>query len=111
MNHKRIDAIDSNKIKRYCTSKEQKNKQAAVWGKNSQNISHTELISRYEIYKELLQVNSKNISKPIKNKRKTLTNRHFKRKIYEWPKRHETAHQRHIKEIYIEITMIPQHIC
>lgn len=73
MNHKRIDAIDSNKIKRYCTSKEQKNKQAAVWGKNSQNISHTELTSRYEIYKELLQVNNKNISKPIKNKRKTLT--------------------------------------
>lgn len=78
--------------------------------KNSQDISHTELTSRYEIYKELLQVNTKNISKPIKKQAKNF-NRHFKRKIYEWPKRHETAHQRHIKEIYIEITMIPQHIC
>lgn len=60
MNHKRIDAIDSNKIKRYCTSKEQKNKQAAVWGKIHKTylIQNLHLDMRYikNSYKSIVRI-------------------------------------------------------
>ena len=73
------------KIKRFCTTKESPSKmkrQPSEWEKIIANeATDKEVISK--IYKQLLQLNSRKISDPIKKWAKEL-NRHFPKKTYRW---------------------------
>ena len=86
----KINKWDLMKLKSFCTMKETISKvkrQFSEWGKIIANeATDEELISK--IYKQLLQLNSKKISNPIKKWAKEL-NRHFSKEDIETANKHK----------------------
>lgn len=74
------------KFKNFRTSRdtmENVKRQSTEWKKTFANqVSSKGLLSR--VYKELLQLNNKETSIPVKTRAKDL-NRRFSKKMYEWP--------------------------
>ena len=78
----KVNKWDLIKLKSFCIAKETINKlkrQPSEWEKITNKATDKELISK--IYKQLLQLNSRKISHPIKKWAKAL-NRHFPKKTY-----------------------------
>ena len=82
----KINKWDLIKLKSFCTMKETINnvkRQPAEWEKIiPSEATDKELISK--IYMQLLQLNSRKISDPIKKKWAKELNRHFSKKTYRW---------------------------
>ena len=85
----KINKWDLIKLKSFCTMKEtisQVKRQPSEWEKIIANkATDKELIS--EIYKQLLQLNSRKINDPIKKRAKEL-NRHFSKKDIQMANKH-----------------------
>ena len=82
----KINKWDLIKLKSFCNMKETINnvkRQPAEWEKIiPSEATDKELISK--IYMQLLQLNSRKISDPIKKKWAKELNRHFSKKTYRW---------------------------